>query len=94
MDVLEIRVMTLQNALKSCREGDLISHKSFDQSQFMFYLGGQFYYEDGACLEMHMDWLKHQEWAQNGWYVKCKAKNVGAEFPAFLVQTNRVDDHV
>jgi hypothetical protein len=31
---------------------------------------GHYYYEDGACLDAHIEWLKMEQWAREGWFVK------------------------
>jgi len=77
--------MTLQEAFKSCGQGNIVSHSSFDQSQSMHYFNGEFYYEDGACLTGHIAWMESQEWAQQGWYVKYTA--VASDCPAKIIAT-------
>jgi len=65
--------MTLQEAFNSCRQGNFVSHNSFDFKQSMHYYDGSFYYEDGVNLTPHLEWLESQEWAKDGWYVKYMA---------------------
>lgn len=69
-DILERYVMTFYEACQSCREGNFLSHKSFDAKQSMHEYKGILYYEDGAVLTHHLDWLSNQDWAKEGWYVK------------------------
>jgi len=62
--------MTLLEACESCRNGDFVSHSNFDANQSMHYYRGTLYYEDGANVTYHFDWLRSQEWAEYGWFVK------------------------
>jgi len=68
--------MTLKEGFKACRDGNFISHPSFDHTQSMHYFRDSYYYEDGAILMRHMDWFESQEWAKDGWYIKYEASRV------------------
>jgi hypothetical protein len=62
--------MTFSEACQSCREGNFLSHTSFDNEQSMHEYRGVLYYEDGAILTNHVDWIDNQDWAKEGWYIK------------------------
>jgi hypothetical protein len=62
--------MTFNEACLSCSEGNFVSHRNFDSSQSMHEYKTDLYYEDGANLTHHLDWLENEEWAKDGWYIK------------------------
>jgi len=73
--------MTLTEACMSAMEGNFISHKHFDSKQSMHSYKGDLYYEDGANLTLGsgFDYLNHEEWAKEDWYVKFSAEKVDKE---------------
>ena len=71
--------MTIQEAFVSCSEGNFVSHRNFDSSQSMHEHNCTMYYEDGANLTNHLDWLENEEWAKDGWYVKFTKDQVDQE---------------
>lgn len=92
--------MTLDEACKSAREGNFISHVSFDANQSMHEFNGDLYYEDGANLTIggRLDYIiRKKQWAMNDWYVRYpyimvdteKLKKLHDEFGSKMLPTGR-----
>lgn len=73
--------MKLVEAFLSAHEGNFVSHRNFDRDQSMHSFGCTLFYEDGANLSAtnFEEFLEHEEWAQDGWYVKCPKERVDLE---------------
>lgn len=92
--------MTLLEACQSCREGNFVSHKNFDSSQSMHEYHYTLYYEDGANVSHDLEWLKDQDWAKDGWYVKYSKEQVDIKIldmmhkmrPGYTLQSGSYED--
>jgi hypothetical protein len=71
--------MTFQEACESCISGNFLSNVSFDSKQSMHSYRDILYYEDGACLLHHLDFISSQNWAKDGWYIKYTQDKVDKE---------------
>jgi hypothetical protein len=92
--------MTLFEAFVSCRNGDFVSHQNFDSSQSMHEYKYSLYYEDGANLDNHIDWLEGEKWAKDGWFVKYprwkidteKLNKIHKDNGGFMLQSGSYED--
>jgi hypothetical protein len=73
--------MNLKEACKSAREGNFVSHHSFDYNESMHEYNGDLYYEDGANLTVDgfIDTLEHEEWSREGWFIKYSKEQVNKQ---------------
>jgi len=71
--------MELEEAIKSCREGNFVTHRAFDSTQSMHAYKGELYYEDGANLSNQMDWIESQKLFEEGWHVKFISEHVNKD---------------
>lgn len=71
--------MNIYEAMASCREGNFVSHKGFDNKESMHCYEGTFYYEDGCNISNQLDWFTNEESLQDGWYVKFTKDNVDVD---------------
>lgn len=73
--------MNLLEACQSAREGNFVSHHSFDYNQSMHEYNSNLYYEDGANLtsDGFIEILEQEEWSREGWFVKYSKEQVNKE---------------
>jgi len=73
--------MNLNEAIKSAREGNFVSHHSFDYNQSMHEYNGKFYYEDGADLTTSgfINTLQNEKWSSEDWLIKYSKEQVDKE---------------
>jgi hypothetical protein len=73
--------MNLHEACQSAREGNFVSHHSFDYDQSMHEYKGNLYYEDGANLtaDGFIEKLAREKWSNEGWFVKCSKDLIDKE---------------
>lgn len=73
--------MNLLEACLSAREGNFVSHHSFDYNQSMHEYNGNLYYEDGANLTANgfINTLEREKWSKEGWFVKYSKDQVNKE---------------
>lgn len=73
--------MKLKEACQSAREGNFVSHHSFDYDQSMHEYNGNLYYEDGANLTVDgfISILEKEQWSREGWFVKYSKELVNKE---------------
>jgi hypothetical protein len=81
--------MTFYEACQSCREGNFVTNASFDSSQSMHEYNYTLYYEDGAALTHHLDYIQSQAWAKDGWYIKYSANKVDIDKLSQMHKNNR-----
>lgn len=71
--------MKLQEAVKSCRDGNFVTHRAFDSSQSMHMYNNELYYEDGANLQNEIDWMMSEKLFEDGWCVKSESKCINKD---------------
>lgn len=73
--------MNLLEALQSAREGNFVSHHSFDYNESMHEYNGDFYYEDGTNLTVggFINRLAYEEWSREGWFIKYSKEQIDKE---------------
>ena len=62
--------MTVQEAIRSCEEGNFVTHINFSSYESMHMYKGKLFYEDGADLTTSNFKLENEDWAKDGWRIK------------------------
>jgi len=81
--------MNLQEAIKSCMEGNFVTHESFDCKQSMHMYKHTLYYEDGCNLTHHLKYIESQELFKEGWKVKYLKEKVNQEVLDYMHRKHR-----
>lgn len=94
--------MNLSEACQAARDGNFVSHHSFDHKQSMHEYNGNLYYEDGANLTASgfINILPKEKWSNEGWFVKYskemvnreKLKKLHVENKGYMLQDKSYED--